>query len=123
MSQSATARQPEPEVAEAFRITPLEAPLGAEVRGLDARRPLAPEQVLALKQALREHHVLVFRQQHLDDEQYLRFATLFGSVFQPPADIPVLSSGGDGKVPDIVKVANTGDGELGNFALPAHIDH
>ena len=25
MSQSATARQPEPEVAEAFRITPLEA--------------------------------------------------------------------------------------------------
>lgn len=54
MSQSATARQPEPEVAEAFRIT-LEAPLGAEVRGLDARRPLAPEQVLALKQALREH--------------------------------------------------------------------
>ncbi|WP_134559070.1 TauD/TfdA dioxygenase family protein, partial [Pseudomonas aeruginosa] len=123
MSQSATARQPEPEVAEAFRITPLEAPLGAEVRGLDARRPLAPEQVLALKQALREHHILVFRQQHLDDEQYLRFATLFGSVFQPPADIPVLSSGGDGKVPDIVKVANTGDGELGNFALPAHIDH
>ncbi|WP_205584097.1 TauD/TfdA dioxygenase family protein, partial [Pseudomonas aeruginosa] len=93
MSQSATARQPEPEVAEAFRITPLEAPLGAEVRGLDARRPLAPEQVLALKQALREHHILVFRQQHLDDEQYLRFATLFGSVFQPPADIPVLSSG------------------------------
>lgn len=125
MSQSATARQPEPEpeVAEAFRITPLEAPLGAEVRGLDAHRPLAPEQVLALKQALREHHILVFRQQHLDDEQYLRFATLFGSVFQPPADIPVLSSGGDGKVPDIVKVANTGDGELGNFALPAHIDH
>lgn len=123
MSQSATARQPEPEVAEAFRITPLEAPLGVEVRGLDARRPLAPEQVLALKQALREHHILVFRQQHLDDEQYLRFATLFGSVFQPPADIPVLSSGGDGKVPDIVKVANTGDGELGNFALPAHIDH
>lgn len=35
----------------------------------------------------------------------------------------MLSSGGDGKVPEIVKVANTGDGELGNFALPAHIDH
>jgi taurine dioxygenase len=35
----------------------------------------------------------------------------------------VLSSGADGKAPDIVKVANTGDGELGNFALPAHIDH
>ncbi|MCB2609577.1 hypothetical protein KQ754_15825, partial [Listeria monocytogenes] len=65
MSQSATARQPDPEVAEAVRIPPLAAPLGAGVRGLDAHRPLAPEQVLARKQALREHHILVFRQQHL----------------------------------------------------------
>ncbi|MGV8268348.1 TauD/TfdA dioxygenase family protein, partial [Pseudomonas aeruginosa] len=71
----------------------------------------------------RYDHVLGFRQQHLDYEQYLCFATLFGSVFQPPAYIPVLSSGGDCQLQDFVKVANTGDGELGNFALPAHIDH
>ncbi|SDI60205.1 TauD/TfdA dioxygenase family protein [Pseudomonas panipatensis] len=119
MSQSAALKI----TPDTFAIVPLDAPLGAEVRGLDARQPLTPEQILAIKQAQRDHHVLIFRNQHLDDAQYLRFATLFGAVFQPPADVPVLSSGADGKAPDIVKVANTGDGELGNFALPAHIDH
>lgn len=43
-------------------------------------------------------------------------ATLFAWC-SPPADIPVLSFGGDiCKVLWHVKVANTGDGELGNFA-------
>lgn len=123
MSQSAALKITPDSPAEPFAIVPLDAALGAEVRGLDARQPLTPEQILALKQAHREHHILVFRDQQLDDEQYLRFATLFGAVFQPPADVPVLSSNADGKAPDIVKVANTGDGELGNYALPAHIDH
>ena len=121
MSHAATAlRHPEP----AFAIVPLhDAPLGAEVRGLDARQPLNAGQVLALKQALRDHHILVFKNQQLDDQQYLHFTSYFGSVFQPPADIPVLSSGADGKAPAIVRVANTEGGELGNFALPAHSDH
>lgn len=123
MTQSAALKITPQASEEAFAIVPLDAPLGAEVRDLDARRPLTPEQILAIKQAHREHHILVFRNQQLDDQQYLNFATLFGAVFQPPADIPVLSSGADGKAPDIVKVANTGDGELGNFALPAHVDH
>ncbi|AYC32808.1 TauD/TfdA family dioxygenase [Pseudomonas cavernae] len=120
MSQTATALRREPED---IAITPLAAPLGAQVSGLDARQPLAAEQILALKQALRDHHILIFKNQQLDDRQFLDFSTYFGSVFQPPADIPVLSSGEDGKAPQIVKVANTGDGELGNFALPPHTDH
>jgi len=123
MSQSAALKAPQETPTEPFTIIPLDAPLGAEVRGLDARQPLTPEQILAIKQAHRDHHILIFRNQQLDDRQYLNFATLFGAVFQPPADVPVLSSGVDGRAPDIVKVANTGDGELGNFALPAHIDH
>lgn len=106
-----------------LRIQPLAAPLGAEVYGLDARQPLHAAQILALKQALEEHHILIFKNQQLDDPQFLRFTSWFGSVFQPHPDFLVLSSGADGKAPDIVKVANTGDGELGNFALPAHTDH
>lgn len=106
-----------------LRIVPLTAPLGAEVYGLDGRRDLTAAQVIALKQALRDHHILVFKNQQLDDAQFLRFTSWFGSVFQPHPDFAVLSSGTDGKAPDIVKVANTGDGELGNFALPAHTDH
>lgn len=115
--------QPESAVVEAFRIEPLAAPLGAQVYGVDGREPLGAEQILALKRALHEHHILIFKNQHLDDAQFLRFSTWFGSVFQPHPDFLVLSSQADGRAPDIVKVANTGDGELGNYALPAHSDH
>lgn len=107
----------------AFRIVPQAAPLGAVVHGLDARQPLTATQVLQLKQALRDHHILIFRQQALDDAQFLHFTSWFGSVFQPHPDFPVLSSRDDGKAPDIVKVANTEDGELGNADLSAHSDH
>ncbi len=121
MSQPATAlRQDEPQ----FAIVPLQdEALGATVYGLDARQPLSADQVLALKQALRDHHILIFKNQQLDDRQYQDFTSYFGSVFQPHPDFPVLSSNADGKAPTIVRVANTEGGELGNFALPAHSDH
>ncbi|WP_263264495.1 TauD/TfdA family dioxygenase [Pseudomonas sp. RIT-PI-S] len=117
-----TSARVQPAPPERFDITPLDAPLGALVSGFDAKA-LRPEQVLQLKQALRDHHILLFRGQQLDDAQYLAFATHFGAVFQPPANIPVLSSGADGKAPEIVKVANSEGGELGNTAIPAHADH
>ncbi|WP_454255034.1 TauD/TfdA dioxygenase family protein [Pseudomonas sp. Marseille-Q8238] len=122
MSQAATSIRPAAEPG-SLRIVPLVGPLGAEVYGLDARQPLSAKQILALKQALRDNHILIFKNQQLDDVQFLRFTSWFGSVFQPHPDFPVLSSGADGKAPDIVKVANTEDGELGSFALPAHTDH
>lgn len=110
-------------VHEGLHIQPLAAPLGALVYGVDAREDLAPNDVLALKQALRDRHILIFKNQNLSDEQFLRFSTGFGSVFQPHPDFAVLASKADGKAPDIVSVANTGDGELSNLALPAHSDH
>ncbi len=106
-----------------FRIEPQQAPLGAIVHGLDARQSPSPAQILQLKQALRDHHILIFRDQQLDEAQFLRFTSWFGSVFQPHPDFLVLSSGADGKAPDIVKVANTEDGELGHSELSAHSDH
>ena len=58
MSTVVTAlRQP----LDGLRIEPLVAPLGAEVRGLDGRRDLTSAQILALKQALRDHHILIFK--------------------------------------------------------------
>ncbi|WP_137970993.1 TauD/TfdA family dioxygenase [Pseudomonas sp. F(2018)] len=122
MSNNVSALRQE-QAGDGLRIVPLNAPLGAEVHGLDGRRDLTAEQILTLKQAHREYQILIFKNQQLDDAQFLRFTSWFGSVFQPHPDFAVLSSGDDGKAPDIVKVANTGDGELGNFALPAHTDH
>lgn len=122
MTSTVTSLRPQqPETA--LRIQPLAAPLGAEIHGLDGRKDLTAEQILSLKKALNEHHILIFKKQNLDDAQFLRFTSWFGSVFQPHPDFAVLSSNEDGRAPDIVKVANTGDGELGNFALPAHSDH
>ena len=108
-----------------WSIRPLEAPLGAEVHGIDASQPLTASQVWALKQALKQHHILLLRGQQLEDPQFQRFTSYFGSVFRAPTNVPVLGSsdpyGGD--TPDIVKVANVDDGVLGNQELSAHADH
>ncbi|MET0389872.1 MAG: TauD/TfdA family dioxygenase [Polyangiales bacterium] len=103
-------------------IRPNGAPLGAEVLGLDGTRPLAPELVLALKQALRDHHILIFKQQDLAEDQFKALATLFGPIFQNPPEVPVLASGSQGVAPDIVRVSNV-DGYTGTGELTPHIDH
>jgi taurine dioxygenase len=75
-----------------FKITPLDAPLGAEVTGLDASQAVAPEVILQLKQALRDRHILIFKNQNLIDEQLLNFAFYFGSLYVSADDVPVLAS-------------------------------
>jgi len=109
---------------EPFRIAALDAALGAEVDGLDATRPLQSGQVRALKQALLDHHILVIKRQRLDDAQFERLASYFGSVFRPPANVPVLGSDPyGGNTPDIVLVSNVDGGVLGHDELAAHADH
>ena len=103
-------------------IRPTGAALGAEVRHLDANRRIAADVILALKQALRDHHVLIFKDQDLSNDQFKRFATSFGSIFQNPSDVPVLASGDGGVAPDIVRVSNV-DGYTGTGELSAHADH
>lgn len=107
-----------------WSIRDLDAPLGAEVQGLDAREPLRASQVLAIKHTLQARRIVVLRDQQLDDPQFLRLATYFGSVFQPPQDVPVLASDPyGGNTPAIVKVSNVEDGVLGHHELSAHSDH
>lgn len=108
---------------EQFRIRPLDAALGAVVEGFDARTAPSGEQLWAIKSALREHHILVFRQQTPDDDAFLQFSSYFGTVFAPPRDAPVLGSDPYGVAPDIVLVSNVEDGLLGHAELTAHADH
>lgn len=63
----------------AFSIEKLDAPLGAQVDGLDLREPLGPSVREALRTALFEHQVLFFRGQPLDDDQHLQLANRFGT--------------------------------------------
>jgi taurine dioxygenase len=76
------------------RVEPLTGVIGAEVSGVDLRTPLPPDAVDDLRDALTEHLVLFFRDQHLTDEQHRDFAAQFGAlepfVFAPPTndDVP-----------------------------------
>jgi taurine dioxygenase len=62
-------------------ITPLSAHTGAEVRGLDLRRPVDAATRARLNDAFVAHSVLVFRDQHLAPAQMLAASRLFGEVF------------------------------------------
>jgi taurine dioxygenase/alpha-ketoglutarate-dependent 2,4-dichlorophenoxyacetate dioxygenase len=98
---------PAPIAARSFRIEPLQSPLGAEVLGLDTSRPLSPDDLAAVKDAFQRHHLLCFRDQHLEPEQQVAFSRQFGEleVF-PEADKTK-------EAPVIYHVANVStDGEL-----------
>lgn len=104
-------------------LTPTGSALGAIVRDIDASGPVAPEAILALKQGLLDHHILIFEGQDLSEAQIVAFATYFGSIFNPPPDVPVLASKEGGVTPEIVLVANVDGGYTGNSELSAHSDH
>jgi len=105
-------------------IRPNGSPVGAEVWHLDATRPLVPEVVLALKQAQQDHGILIFKNQDLTEQEFKKFATYFGSIFQNPAEVPVLASdGSSGVAPDIVRVSNVDGGYTGTGELTPHADH
>jgi taurine dioxygenase len=67
-----------------IEIVPVTVEVGAEVRGLDLRKPLAPEEVRGVERALAAHGVLFFRDQHLTPEQHLAFARSFGALDPAP---------------------------------------
>jgi taurine dioxygenase len=107
----------------AVTIERLDAPLGARVRGLNGKRLLPAETVLALKRALHEHHILILENQDLSEDEFKVLGTHFGSVFQNPPGVPVLASdNGAGVAPDVVRVSNV-DGYTGFKELPPHADH
>lgn len=80
-----------------FDILPFDAPLGAEVVGLDLAQPLDDADFARLHRAHLAHHVLVFREQHITPAQQVAFSRLWGPLqihvlrqFQLPAQPEVL---------------------------------
>ncbi len=62
----------------ALKIVPTGAAVGAEVRGLDLSQPVPNDVAEALRAAWAQHLVLLFRDQEMTPEQYLRAASIFG---------------------------------------------
>jgi taurine dioxygenase len=80
-SNWSTATPPETEkTVMSLKITPLADALGVEVTGVDLSGPVAPADVESMQQALRDHLVMVIRDQTLDPGQYLAATRLFGDT-------------------------------------------
>lgn len=88
-------------------VTTLTSSIGAEVSGVDLRRPLGADGITSVRALLLAHQVLVFRGQHLDVEQHIAFAAQFGEVHLPP--VPT-KHGGPPEVNVLDQVHPKGDG-------------
>ena len=84
-----------------IEIRPLDAPLGAEVLGLDLGQPLANDDFTRIHRAHLDHHVLVFRDQQIMPEQQIEFSRRFG-----PLQIHVLHQFHLKNHPEILIVSN-----------------
>ena len=63
-----------------MEIVPLSPALGAEIRGVDAWRPMPDEVFRRIQNAWHQHLVILLRGQDLDEEQQVRFAERFGPL-------------------------------------------
>jgi taurine dioxygenase len=61
-------------------VKPLSPACGAELGGIDLTKPLAADEVRAIRDAWNEYLVLVFRGQKLSQDEQLRFASYFGDL-------------------------------------------
>jgi taurine dioxygenase len=111
-------------------IKNLDAPLGAEICGIDLSRPMAPSEVETIEGVWRERLVVVFHGQKLSDPQLITFSRNFGEL-DPPGPNPygepfnkqhpelnVISN----VVEDGKPIGNLGDGEAVWHADMTYVD-
>ena len=89
-----------------FRITKLDAPLGARIDGMDLSSPLDAATAAQIRDALHEHIVLLFPEQSFGPKEQLAFARALGPVRirEMPADYVIPDSSRE--LPGIVYVSN-----------------
>jgi taurine dioxygenase len=103
---------------QSFAIHPFPgAPLGAEVVGLELSLPLATSDLARLHRAHLDHHVLVFRDQHITPAQQVDFSRHFGAL-----QIHVLRNFQLPEQPEVLVISNiqqdgkpVGLGDAGHF--------
>ncbi len=65
-------------------VTRLAGAIGAEISGVDLRRPLPAEQAAALRRVWLDHGVVFLRDQQLTSDQFLAFAQAIGTPVEYP---------------------------------------
>lgn len=63
-----------------MEVVPLSPALGAEIRGVDASRPISPEIFSRIEKAWHENLVILLRGQELDEDRQVAFAERFGEL-------------------------------------------
>jgi taurine dioxygenase len=66
--------------AQHFEVRPFDAPVGAEIIGLDISKPINAEDFARIHRAHLDHHVLVFRDQRITPAQQVAFSRRFGPL-------------------------------------------
>ncbi|HEX8403342.1 MAG TPA: TauD/TfdA family dioxygenase [Duganella sp.] len=101
----------------AFDIELFDAPLGAEILGLDLNRPLSARDFQRIHKAHLDHHLLVFRDQRITPQQQVDFSRRFG-----PLQIHVLRNFQLASHPEVLIISNIiedgqpiGLGDAGHF--------
>lgn len=101
-------------------VRPLTGHIGAEVRGLDLARPLDDAGFAFVRKLLRDHMVLVFRDQELTPDRMKEFAGRFGPLarqYTEPYSFKTLPGH-----PEIMVVTKEADDGGGNFGGIWHTD-
>ena len=66
--------------ADAFEVVASGVPAGAEIRGVDIARGVAPATMAKIRDALHAHKVVVLRHQHITPAQQIAFCAWFGQL-------------------------------------------
>jgi taurine dioxygenase len=69
---------------ETIGVRPLTPVIGAEIEGVDLAGELSNRQFSEIRRAFLEHHVIVFRDQQLSDEDHKAFSRRFGRLHTHP---------------------------------------
>jgi taurine dioxygenase len=89
------------QVAQALEVRPQSGWTGAEIHGIDLTKPLDDQQVAEVRAALLQWKVVFFRDQFIDHDDHLRFASAFG---KPTPAHPLFDSIPDPNYPTIYPI-------------------
>ena len=88
---------------EVLDVKPMTRRIGAEVFGLDLGKPLSNRQTAELREALANHQVLFFRDQHLSLDEQKRLTEVYGPLNRVPYVAPLPDD------PDVIAVLKEAD--------------
>ncbi|NIB43528.1 TauD/TfdA family dioxygenase [Pseudomaricurvus alkylphenolicus] len=70
-------------------VVPTGEACGAYIEGVDLTKPLDSDQIRDIRKAWNEHHVIIFRQQPMNDDDLERVSGYFGHLAVDPFVVPI----------------------------------